>query len=255
MLAIECLKNSAELESSREILRCKGFLPRAERLRRFIPSTRLLGGINVGDPMKSWDLLKTVTFLENHVSKNVPVLDIGAYASEVLPTLRKMGFINLTGIDLNPDVKKMPFADSIRYEVGDFMETPFVTGAFSVITAVSVIEHGFHCQELLAEVRRLLAPGGYFVASVDYWPEKIDTKGISAFGMDWTIFSGTELLGLAHEAGKYGLHLPGSVDLGVEERVVHWSGKDYTFAWFVLQRTDAILTNGRSRVKDTPADK
>ncbi len=239
MLAIECLKKNGDLELSRKTLRRKGFLLRGELLRRIASSSRIFGGVNVGDPKKSWDLLKTLTFLEDHLTRNSPVLDIGAFASAVLPTLRKMGFENLTGIDLNPDVKKMPFADSIRYEVGDFMETPFEKGSFSAITAISVIEHGFRCQTLLTEVHRLLSPGGYFVASLDYWPEKIDTTGISVFGMDWTIFSRDELFGFVGEAEKYGLHLPGPMNLDVEERVVHWSGKDYTFAWVVLQKKDA----------------
>ncbi|RJP25216.1 MAG: class I SAM-dependent methyltransferase [Deltaproteobacteria bacterium] len=240
MLAIECLKNRGDIERSKKVLRRRGFLHRGDRLLRIVRSSRFFGKIHVGDPMKSWDLLKTVTFLESHVPKEAPVLDIGAYASAVLPTLRKMGFQNLAGIDLNEDVKKMPFPESIRYETGDFMKTPFPAGTFAAITAVSVIEHGFSGTELLSEVRRLLSPGGYFVASVDYWPEKIDTRGIRAFGLDWTIFSEAELVGFVHEAGKYGLYLPWAADLRAEERVAHWFGKDYTFAWLVLQNKNDL---------------
>jgi SAM-dependent methyltransferase len=201
-----------------------------------VESSRFFGRVSVGDPLKSWDLLQTVTFLEESIGHSAPILDIGAYASAVLPLLHKMGFSNLTGIDLNPDIRKMPFPDSIRYEVGDFTATPFESGFFSAITAVSVIEHGFHRQALLTEMARLLAPGGYFVASLDYWPEKIDTNGISAFGMDWTIFSRDELLAFFEEATRFGMRLPGSVDLEANEKVVHWSGKDYTFAWLVLKK-------------------
>ncbi len=37
----------------------------------------------VGDELKSWDVLKTVQFLQKNVGKNSSVLDIGAYASEI----------------------------------------------------------------------------------------------------------------------------------------------------------------------------
>lgn len=236
MHAAESLKSRKQIDQARDDLRQRGLLRRWSRLWNVIESSRFFGKVSVGDPLKSWDLLKTIVYLEEYLPLSAPILDIGAYASAVLPALQKMGFRNLTGIDLNPGITKMPFPESIRYEMGNFLSTPFEAGSFSAITAVSVIEHGFRCVPLLTEVSRLLAPGGYFLASVDYWPEKIDTEGISAFGMDWTIFSQTELLGFFGEAKKFGLHLPGPVNLEAKERVIRWGGMDYTFAWLVLKK-------------------
>ena len=129
-------------------------------------------GVTVGDVIKSWDVLKTANFLRDRLPPETPVLDIGAYASEILSVLHRMKYSNLTGVDLNPRIKEMPFADHIRYEVADFMATPFPDGSFGAITAISVIEHGFQSERLLREISRLLRPGGYFIASFDYWPEK-----------------------------------------------------------------------------------
>jgi len=69
----------------------------------------------------------------------------------------------------------------------------FKSNYFSAITAISVIEHGFESDRLLAEVSRLLKVGGYFIVSVDYWKDKISTDGLTAFGMDWMIFSREDL--------------------------------------------------------------
>ena len=200
----------------------------------------------MGDTIKSWDVLKTASFIRDRLPRETPVLDVGAYASEILSVLHRMKYSNLTGVDLNPHIKEMPFADPIRYEVADFMATPFPDESFGAITAISVIEHGFQSERLLREISRLLRPGGYFIASFDYWPEKVDTTGMDIFGMDWRIFSKAEVLAFIEEARAYGLSPCGEIDLEAGEKVIHWGGKDYTFAWLALRksRMRVLLVSG-----------
>jgi SAM-dependent methyltransferase len=180
--------------------------------------------------------LKTAIFIEKIISKSDPILDIGAFASELLYILHHLHYSNLTGVDLSPNIKKMAYSDYVRYEVSDFMHTPFEAESFEVITAMSVIEHGFNSKVLLAEVSRLLRPRGYFIASFDYWPEKIDTSGISLFGMDWKIFSEQEVRELLKDAVDHNLYPHGKINLGAQERPISSAYKDYTFAWLVLQK-------------------
>jgi len=206
-------------------------------MRRWLNTLGFFGGVEVGDAIKSWDVLKTANFLRDRLPPETPVLDVGAYASEILSVLFRMKYSNLTGADLNPRIKEMPFSDRIRYEVADFMATPFPDGSFGGITAISVIEHGFQSERLLREISRLLRPGGYFISSFDYWPEKVDTTGVDIFGMDWRIFSKAEVLAFIEEAGAHGLSPCGEIDLEAEEKVIHWGGKDYTFAWLALRKT------------------
>lgn len=196
--------------------------------------------ITVGDHLKSWDVLKTATFLEERLSPQAPILDMGAYASEVVCVLHRLGFTDLFGVDLNPHVKLMPYARAIHYEVGNFMQTSFESESFQAISAISVIEHGFKGQALLLEVSRLLRPGGYFIASFDYWPQKIDTTGVRLFGMDWTIFSQEEVLRFIEEARAYGLASAGKMDLQAHEAPIAYAERNYTFAWLAL-RKDARL--------------
>jgi SAM-dependent methyltransferase len=195
-----------------------------------------IGAMSVGDRRKSWDVLKTAEFLESRLPKDAAIVDFGAFHSETTGTLSRMGFTNLHGVDLNPSVLSGPYRDRIRYVVGDFHATTFPPSSFAAITAISAIEHGQGIDSMLSEVARLLAPGGYFVASTDYWPEKTDTGGITIFGMDWTIFSARELGAMFDAARARGLVPVGALDYGAGSPVIEFAGRHYTFAWFALQK-------------------
>jgi ubiquinone/menaquinone biosynthesis C-methylase UbiE len=131
----------------------------------------------------------------------------------------------------------MPYSNAIRYVVSDFNNAPFSDRSFEVITAISVIEHGFQGDKLLKEISRLLNKGGYFIMSFDYWPDKIDTKGIKIFGMDWKIFSRSEVKEFINDAILHGLYPLGTIDLGAKDTIFNFKGKKYTFAWGVLKKT------------------
>ncbi|MCL5884343.1 MAG: class I SAM-dependent methyltransferase [Deltaproteobacteria bacterium] len=233
---ISVLKSKTEIRSARDEMHRSGISCLTPQMQRWLNAIGIFGGVVVGDDSKSWDVLKTATFLRDRLPLDTPILDVGAYASEILAVLHRMNFSNLAGVDLNPRIKTMPFEDHIRYEVGDFLATPFPDGSFGAITAISVIEHGFMSDRLLRELSRLLRPGGYFIASFDYWPEKVDTTGIGIFGMDWRIFSKADVLAFIEEAGAYELSPCGEIDLEGGEKVIHWGGKDYTFAWLAIRK-------------------
>jgi SAM-dependent methyltransferase len=235
-MSMQVLQNEAQIAAARRTMRKMGvsFIdsPLRARLRR-------LGWVRaeaVGDHIKSWDVLETLRFLQRHVSRDEAVLDIGCYASEVLLALHKLGYRKLAGVDLNPNIKKMAFQQAVNYQIGDFLQTPFADAAFKAITAVSVIEHGFQSRRLLTEVSRLLQPGGFFVASFDYWPQKIDTTGVTFFDMEWKIFSREEVGEFLAQARDFGLEPLGSLTDQGDGRVVHCGGKQYTFAWLVLKK-------------------
>ena len=211
----------------------------APKWKQWLRARRLVRGIECGDTLKSWDVLRTAEFLEARVPKEAAVLDIGAYASEIPPILHRVGYRRVCGLDLNPDVVKMPFHATIDYRVGDFTHAPYPDGTFSAITAISVIEHGFDAPALLSEISRLLAPGGYFVASFDYWPDKIATDGITMFDMSWTIFSQPEIEQLLAQAAAYGLSACGPLQAQATSALISCAGKSYTFAWLALRKTQA----------------
>ncbi len=235
-MSAEVLLLKSQVKQARLELRNRGLSCTDSKLQAFGRKLGLIRTLQVGDEVKSWDVLKTSTFIEAKVAKDSSVLDIGAYASEILCILHRMGYSHLTGVDMNPHLARMPHADKIRYVVSDFMHTPFENGSFAVITSISVIEHGFNASALLSEMSRLLRPGGYFIASFDYWPEKIDTSNTPFFGMDWKIFSKSEVMVFVKEAEEYGLTPQGELHLDAGDKPIHCAQRDYTFGWLALKK-------------------
>jgi SAM-dependent methyltransferase len=237
-LSLKVLANSVDNKRARAEIRRRGLDSVTPWFARVLHKTGIIRGVNVGDLKKSWDVLRTLQFIGQHVSKTTPMLDLGVYRSELLCSLHKMGYSDLTGIDLNPTIMWMPYKQDIKYVTGDFTHTPFPSETFGAITAISVLEHGFCGPKVFQEASRMLKTGGYFVGSTDYWPEKIDTSGVIVFGLDWTIFSKDELLNLIEEAGDYSLVPVGQLNFEASEATVRWFKRDYTFAWFALQKVD-----------------
>ncbi len=238
-MTVSVLRTHAQIAEARVNLVSRGLAWRTNWLRKVLRRTRLLSTEQeIGDIVKSWDVLKTVEFAEKHIKKHEAVLDIGAFASEMPIVLHRLGFMDLSGIDLNPAIMAMPYQDRIHYRIGDFLKTPFASSSFALITAISVIEHGYRADELLTEISRLLKPSGYFAASFDYWPEKIDTEGVQIFGLDWRIFSKSEVEDLIRVAKSHGLRVHGNIDLRADQKPIHCFDRSYTFAWLVLQKSD-----------------
>jgi 2-polyprenyl-3-methyl-5-hydroxy-6-metoxy-1,4-benzoquinol methylase len=192
------------------------------------------------DPIKSWDVELALEAIEAAVDRDEAVLDMGSIGCAILPALNRLGYRNLHGVDLNPQVVRMPDRDVIDYSVQDMTATNFGDGAFSAITSISAIEHGLDADALLREVARLLRPGGVFLFSTDYWPDKIDTSGVVLFDLSWTIFDADEVTALVRTGEDHGLAPAGDVERvlnTVDERPINFTGRDYTFLFGALTRT------------------
>lgn len=239
-MSFQVLQNIEQIRSARDVLQQRQLSSLPSPALRIVARAAARLGMRqpliLGDYIKSWDVLQSVEFLETHLERDQAILDIGAYASEILVALHKAGFTNLTGVDLNPRLGEMPYADNIRYVTSDFMNTPFEDQSFQAITSISVVEHGYNPDLLFTEVSRLLKTGGYFVASFDYWREKIDTANTRFFDMDWLIFSEPEVEAMISVARKHGLEPAGKFQPQTADRAIQHGGYKYTFGWIVLQR-------------------
>lgn len=250
-LRFAVLPSRAEASTAEAQLRSRGLMPAPSRAR--LASSRVRAALRLPDPsaelrpdpLKSWDVLRTIDAITTCVERDEAVLDIGSMACAILPALHRLGYRRLFGIDLDERVLTMPFADEVDYSVRDLTRTGFDSGSFSAITAISVIEHGVPEEEMLQEVARLLHPGGLFLFSTDYWPEKIDTSGIELFGLPWRIFSADEIEAFVTRAEAHELRPvaePGSALRAVGERPVHFADRSYTFLHGALVRADGRPT-------------
>lgn len=233
---MKTLQTKAQIASARKALELKGLSFTESLAFKALRRFGLIKRVALGDYLKSWDVLESVQFLTQKLDQSEPILDIGAYSSEIIVALHKLGFKNLTGADLNPNLPRMPFNTEIRYEVTDFMKTSFPSNSFRAITAISVIEHGYDEGRLFSEVSRLLVPGGYFIASFDYWPEKIDTSGISIFGLDWKIFSLKEIDCMIETAERFDLYTDNKLQPECGDRPIEFESRKYTFGWIVFNK-------------------
>ncbi len=232
----QVLQTKRQIAEARSSMVSKGRSATEGKLAKFFRRIGLLNNLPVGDEVKSWDVARTLDFIEENFSRDVKILDLGTFCSEVPVALARMGFTNVHGVDLNPKVLTMPYSDRIHYCVSDFMNTPFPSGSFEVITSISVIEHGYDPERLFSELGRLLIPGGYFIASFDYWPEKIDTNETRFFDMSWLIFSEHDITLMLDEAGRHGLSPAGKLHPEADERAINCMNFDYTFGWIVLRK-------------------
>lgn len=89
------------------------------------------------------------------------VIDVGCGSGRVLAALRRPG-VRLCGVEASADAAESLRARGIEGHSVD-LETqplPFGDGTFDVALCYDVLEHVFSPERLLAEIRRVLAPGG-----------------------------------------------------------------------------------------------
>ncbi len=234
---LEVLQSPEQFRDARQTLRRQGRSALESAPLRWMRRFGLAPGLAVGEYNKSWDVARTLEMIEQRLPRDAAILDLGAFCSEVPVALAMMGYTHVHGIDLNPDISRMPLADKVRYAVGNFLETRYADASFDAVTAISVIEHGYEPERLLAEVARLLRPGGLFLASFDYWPQKIDTAGATFFGLSWLIFSQRDYENMLEIAVRHGLRPLADTRQEAATRAIHCAGFDYTFAWTALQKS------------------
>jgi SAM-dependent methyltransferase len=213
------LKHAREWQEARAILQAAGLCP-YER-----------------PPAKSWDALRACNFVLQHLPRCRPVLDAGGSPgySHVSSWLARYGF----AVDvINPAFKDdwVDLSTKVRFRCLDATRSGYPDGHFAAVTCLSVIEHGVPVQPFFAEMRRVIAPGGYLIISTDFWHEPIDTGEKQAFGHPVKIFTPSGVEALIDAAEEFGFQRTGVLDYRCEEQVVCWLGLRYTFIDFALRR-------------------
>lgn len=80
--------------------------------------------------------------------------------------LRQLGFRNVLGLDQSDDAIRFCAEKGFKVEKGDIRFLPFPDERFDLILATDIIEHVDEDDVALAEIARVLAPGGHALISV-----------------------------------------------------------------------------------------
>lgn len=95
------------------------------------------------------------------------ILDIGTSTGTNLRLLRELGFQRVEGLDANPEAARW-CAEKGHGQVtcGSVCALPFEDASFDLVLATDIIEHVDDDGMALAEIQRVLMPGGYVLFTV-----------------------------------------------------------------------------------------
>ena len=102
--------------------------------------------------------------------RQAKVLDVACGTGYGCEMLRKAGAASVHGVDLSPEAieysKKVYSSDTVTYAVGDAQNlSALADESFDVVTSFETIEHIPDVSLYLAEIRRVLKPGGIYLVS------------------------------------------------------------------------------------------
>jgi SAM-dependent methyltransferase len=213
------------------------------------------------DRVKSWDTWKIINII-NRADRDATILDVGCNGSPILPMLRRLGFKKLYGCDISlkprypaallkvyctffvkeyKPILSMLTTDSNSYHLSkqNLESTTYNDSSFDYVSSLSVVEHGVNIERYIAEMHRILKPGGFLLTSTDYWPEKVNAKSnfYSPSSPD-NVFSREEIVNIISIAERNGFSLIEPIDLDHKDKVVHWkaTGLKFTFIFFAMKK-------------------
>src|SRR6185436_4122488 len=117
-MSLQVLQSTRQIDEARRVLDRRGLSCITPEWKVLLQRYHLLTRFRIGDRVKSWDILKSVEFIEEQADRDASVLDIGSYACELPLILHRLGYRHLAGVDLNPAIVRMPHAGAIDYRVG-----------------------------------------------------------------------------------------------------------------------------------------
>lgn len=110
----------------------------------------------------NWSDIAFRNVILSRLQPNAQLLDLGAGAGIIPEANFKDRAARVCGVDPDPRVDENPYLHEAKVGLGD--RIPYPDGQFDVVIANNVLEHLEHPVEVFREIRRVLKPGGTFIA-------------------------------------------------------------------------------------------
>lgn len=202
----------------------------------------LLGFESHHDRQKNWDTLKCLAYMLGETSEKGPILDAGSGAKAVvLRWLHALGHRELYACDIVATNSALLDRFGIEFTRQDLSATTYADNFFQAVTSISVIEHNVSLDKFVAEMRRILRPGGLLLVSTDYWPEPVDCFGIYPYGKEageMKLFDTRSIMDFIDLAKRASFELCEDPSFEAKERAVRWErvARDYTFFFLAFRK-------------------
>jgi SAM-dependent methyltransferase len=126
------------------------------------------------------------------------VLEVGGGPGELAARIGDELGCEIVMVDASPRMVELARGRGVDARVGDAASLPFATGSFDCVVAARMLFHLPDVDRCLAELSRVLVPGGRLVAvtnSERHMAELRSIAGSAAWARVFTRESGTEILG------------------------------------------------------------
>jgi ubiquinone/menaquinone biosynthesis C-methylase UbiE len=165
-------------------------------------------GRDKGMEDRHWNTAKHV-LARMPVEEGDTVLDLGTGSGYALRALRETENIGRGyGIDASPEMVRNARGytddDSIGFVRGDFESLPFEEYSFDAVFSMEAFYYARDPPDALAEVRRVLRPGGIFYCAVNFFEESKEThRWQEKVDVDMTLWNRKEYREAFRDAGLY----------------------------------------------------
>ncbi|MBC7712061.1 MAG: methyltransferase domain-containing protein, partial [Rhizobacter sp.] len=210
---IRVLKSKEQIQDARSQLKSLGVDSSTKLARRMYQFLYLLRFRKPAEQVavnKSWDVLTILQMIEKlKPDRNSKIYDMGSYNCEIPLALWWRGYRDIIAADFNPIGRAINwYGNKIQFRQENFYKSAVPPHSLDVITALSVIEHGFEQVNFFKVCHGLLKQGGLVLVTTDFHAEKIHIDpDFKIFNLSYMIFSSEEILNLVKEAESNGFEL------------------------------------------------